>query len=142
MPQDPLAGRVEGRRPMAERIIDGQTYTVQLDLTPIMGSILKDLGRALFRAKKLWLLRGLGMARPGSPEEADFQRELLGLAGVHDAFLVQLTASDADELDAELYDAKDEPPRCGNSGCDNYATTLDGIWCPSHDPEGWDGVTP
>lgn len=117
--------------PTAERVIDGTTYAVMLDLNPVATSLLVDLAHALQQSKSTWRLPYLVLMRPGT---ADYVRQLVALTtdqGVQAALRPLLHPTGAADLSGALYDAYDEPSTCTwrQGECPNYA---DGDLCTEH----------
>lgn len=119
--------------PTAEKVIDGETYAVMLDLNPIATSLLVDLAHALHQSKSTWRLRCLALLPPGHSE---YTRQLGFLThdqGVQAALRPLLHPSGAEDLSGALYDAYDEPSTCRSyqHECANYAEGADGL-CTEH----------
>jgi hypothetical protein len=123
-----LHDRTSGIRPTAEQLVEGDQYSVLLDLEPVAGQILTDLTQALRRRGHLLTL--LANCSPTSVDHTKLLHRILGETGVRDAFHVLIHADAAEELSAELFDAKDEPEHCLRSDCPNYA--VDRGLCPGH----------
>ncbi len=117
--------------PTAERVIDGETYAVMLDLNPIATSLLVDLAHALQQSKSTWRLLCLAIMHPGT---ADYVRDLAVLTadpGVQAALRPLLHPTGAEDLSDALYDAYGEPSTCTwrQGECAKYA---DGDLCTEH----------
>lgn len=123
-----LHGRTSGVRPTAEQVIDGDQYSVMLDLEPVAGQIITDLTQAL--RWRTHLLKHLAHCPPTSPEHTEILQRVLSEPGVRAAFHVLIHADQAEDLSADLWDAKDEPVHCLRTDCPNYA--VDRGLCPGH----------
>ncbi len=136
-------GMTNAVAPTAERVIDGDTYAVMLDLNPIATSLLVDLAHALHQSKSTWRLRCIALLRPGTAEHTDQLVALTAHPDVQAALRPLLHPAGAADLSGALYDAKDEPSTCRSyqHECANYAEGADGL-CPEHQAraEGNSGV--
>lgn len=112
--------------PLVERVIDGDTITVQLDLAPVAGQILTDAAEILVSSTDvaeqsvgLWLRQ--------------FARETA--AATDAAWRILLSIDQARRLAGGLDEYAEEPERCPGgregTGCDDFVG--DGMdYCPGH----------
>lgn len=113
--------RIDANRPTATQVVDGDSYTAELDLTPVARAILHDLGRALHRNNATWRLKAIGNPTLSDLERAGHVKALMPL--VREALTLTLGPDQAHELSGELWDASSEPSRCeGYCDGENYAT--------------------
>lgn len=109
-----LNDRQLSQGPTASRIIDGEHWSVELDLSRVAQPILADLAR--IRGLGSWLT-ALETQKVGSPEYTHILDRILNLPGVRTVFTLPLLPSEASRLSDELYDAwglGDEPDRCSH----------------------------
>lgn len=124
-------GMTNAVAPTAEKVIDGTTYAVMLDLNPIATSLLVDLAHAVHQSKSTWRLWVLSTHRPGSAEYTRHLAFLTADPGVQAALRPLLHPAGAEDLSGALFDAKDEPSTCTwrQGECAKYA---DGDLCTEH----------
>lgn len=108
------ANRIDANRPTAERVIDGDNYTVTLDLTPIAAGLLNDLALALRGNGHLFTL--LANNKVGSLEHTNLRASILARLQATTALQVQLDAAQAMDLSGDLFDAATEPDWCADCG--------------------------
>jgi hypothetical protein len=114
--------RIDANRPTATRIVDGDTYTVEVDLSPIAAGLLSDIALALRGNGHLMTL--LANQKVGSLEHTRIRRAILQRLEMTSALKLMLGPDQAEELAGELFEAMEEPSHCeGPCGGENYATT-------------------
>ncbi len=116
-------GMTNSATPRAERIVDGATWSVELDLNPIASSLIGDLAHAL-RGHAHWLV-ALSHLQPTSAEYTAVLADILALSTVRQALTQTITPQGAQDLSGQLWDAKDEPDWCRTEDCPNYAVVGD-----------------
>ncbi len=116
-------GMTNAVAPKAEQVVDGATWSVELDLNPIASSLIGDLAHAL-RGHAHWLVV-LSHLPPTSVEYTAVLADVLALSSVRQALTQAITPQGAQDLSGQLWDAKDEPDRCRTEDCPNYATVGD-----------------
>lgn len=116
------ANRIDANRPVAERVIDGDTHTVILDLAPIAAGLINDIALAMRGRGHLFTV--LANNRVGSPEHTAVRDEILRILQRSTALQPVLGPDQADELASDLFEASAEPPWCGCG--EAYATRVDG----------------
>lgn len=123
--------KIDANRPTAQRVVDGgDSWHVQLDLTPVAAGLLLDLGRALFDSKQTWRLRAIGTPGLIDAEKAKHVQAVLAelLTARRHPLILELGPDQAEELQADLLEATVEPPWC-RSCAEAYAARTDGH-CP------------
>ncbi len=103
-------GMTNAVAPKAEQVVDGATWSVELDLNPIASSLIGDLAHAL-RGHAHWLVV-LSHLPPTSVEYTAVLADVLALSSVRQALTQAITPQGAQDLSGQLWDAKDEPDRC------------------------------
>lgn len=116
-------GMTNAVAPKAERVVDGNSWSVELDLNPIASSLIGDLAHAL-RGHAHWLVV-LSHLEPTSAEYTAVLADILALSSVRQALTQTITPQGAEDLSGQLWDAKDEPDWCRTDECENYATIGD-----------------
>jgi hypothetical protein len=112
--------KIDANRPTATQVVDGDSYTAELDLTPVARAILHDLGRALHRGNATWRLKAIGNPTLSDLERAGHVKALMPL--VREALTLSLGPDQAEALSGELWSASEEPSRCeGYCDGENYA---------------------
>ena len=127
-----MTGQVHGARPYAERVVDGDTQTVQLDLTPIAGALLTDIATALHKSKRVGQFLQLATETPGSQDRAAAMTAILQTLAAHSALLVPITPGAAEALAEDLDAASYALDHCVRDGCTNLADSPDGELCHGH----------
>lgn len=125
--------------PTVERHVDGEDYSVDVDLTPTAGTLLEALAVAVVNHGARWAeWQMLGLNRSDDGKRRDLAvRELLGDPQVRQALTIRLTPDTAEVLQRQLDIAGLEPDRCDQydhgDTCHNY--TAEGeTACPRHLP--------
>jgi hypothetical protein len=117
--------RIDAHRPVATKVIDGDSYTVELDLSPIAAGLLSDIALALRGNGHLMTL--LANNKVGSLEHTRLRRAILQRLEMTSALKLTLGPDQAEQLAGDLFDAMEEPARCeGACGGENYAV-YDGL---------------
>lgn len=112
-------------RPRAERIIDGDTFHVSLDLDALADTLIDQIAAVIHQQRRTWQLSMVGNPRTRPAERAAYRRELKAALTLARAFDVPINHTQAEELQADLFEATTEPGRCD---CDTeYATRPDGL---------------
>jgi hypothetical protein len=141
-----MYGAGETVAPNVSQTIDGEDFTVSVDLTPAADVLLEALAAAMSNNPALlseWSV--LMLNQSDDPARRDLAvRELLQNRQVRRALTVEFTADAAEELSGMLRDAAVEPKRCEGTlyagtrsqpaeGCQNFA--LEGEhFCSNHLP--------
>lgn len=129
-----MYGAGETVAPNVSQTIDGEDFTVSVDLTPAADVLLEALAAAMSNNPALlseWSV--LMLNQSDDPARRDLAvRELLQNRQVRRALTIEFTADAAEELSGMLEEAAVEPPRCGGTlfagtrsqpaeGCRNFA---------------------
>jgi hypothetical protein len=116
--------RIDANRPTATQVVDGDSYTVELDLTPIAAGLLNDIAVALRGNGHLMTL--LANNRVGTPEHANVRAQIIARLQATRALTVQLGPDQAEALSEDLWTASAEPSRCeGYCDGENFASIGD-----------------
>ena len=116
--------RIDANRPTATQVVDGDSYTVELDLTPIAAGLLNDIAVALRGNGHLMTL--LANNRVGTPEHANVRASILARLQATRALTLQLGPDQAHDLSGDLWTASAEPSRCeGYCDGENFASIGD-----------------
>lgn len=118
--------RVDANRPTARQVIDGDTYVVELDLTPVAAGLINDIALALRGNGHLMTL--LANNRVGSPEHTNIRAAIVARLQATQALTLTLGPDQAQDLQGELFEAAEQPGYC--IGCvdgANYATGASGL---------------
>lgn len=118
------ANRIDANRPHAEKVIDGDSHTVTLDLAPIAAGLLNDIALALRGNGHLMTL--LANNRVGSLEHTRIRRQILNRLEQGTALQLQLGPDQAMDLAGDLFNAAEEPERCAGY-CDGENYAADGL---------------
>src|SRR5215218_7329520 len=125
--------------PHVERVVDGEEYMVDVDLTPAATTLVEALAAALTTAGGMaWSdLCWLRDTPANAVRREDAVRALLGTRAVRQALTIRLTPETADQLHEQLAAAALEPDRCDQydhgDPCRNYAAEGE-TSCPAHLP--------
>jgi hypothetical protein len=112
--------KIDANRPTATQVVDGDSYTAELDLTPIAAGLLNDIAVALRGKGHLMTL--LANTKVGSVEHFRTRRLILARLQATRALTVTLGPDQAEALSGELWSASEEPSRCeGHCDGENYA---------------------
>jgi hypothetical protein len=116
--------RIDANRPTATQVVDGDSYSVELDLTPIAAGLLNDIAVALRGNGHLMTL--LANNQVGSREHANVRASILARLQATRALTVQLGPDQAHDLSGDLWTASAEPSRCeGYCDGENFASIGD-----------------
>lgn len=113
-------------RPVATRVIDGDTYHVDLDLDAAADTLLDQIAATLYREHRIAQLLLLGNPKTRPAEKASIRTQLKASLTLARAFDIPLYPAQAEGLGVDLMEATEEPPQC-DSDCPNYATRPDGL---------------
>src|SRR5215218_9626201 len=100
--------------PHVERVVDGEEYMVDVDLTPAATTLVEALAAALTTAGGMaWSdLCWLRDTPANAVRREDAVRALLGTRAVRQALTIRLAPMTAEFLSRDLDDASVEPERC------------------------------
>ena len=112
-------------RPRAERVVEGDTYHVSLDLDALADTLIDQIAAIIHRERRTWALSLVGNPRTRPAERAQHRAEIKAALTLARAFDVPIDHAQAEQLQADLFEATVEPGWCN---CDNeYATRPDGL---------------
>lgn len=115
-------------RPVATRVVDGNEFHVELDLDGVADTLLDQIAAVLHREKRTWQMSMLGNPKTRPAQKAEIRAQLKAGLILNRAFDVPLYTAQAEELQADLWEATTEPQFCeGDCGGQNYATRPDGL---------------
>lgn len=141
-----MYGAGETVAPDVSQTIDGEDFTVSIDLTPAADVLLQALAAAISNDQSAfaeWIV--LMHNESGDPARRDLAvRELLANRQVRRALTIEFTADAAGELSGMLQDAALDPPRCEGTlyagtrsqpaeGCERFAVEGE-RFCTNHLP--------
>jgi hypothetical protein len=112
-------------RPRAERQIDGATFHVTLDLDAVADTLIDQIAALLYRQHRTWQFSLVGNPKTSPADRAAYRAQIRAALTMARAFDVPLHPGQAEELQADLFEATTEPAWCD---CDTaYATRPDGL---------------
>lgn len=115
-------------RPVATRVVDGNEYHVELDLDGVADTLLDQIGAVLHREHRVAQIMLLGNPVTSPTARVEVRAQLKAALTLARAFDVPLYTAQAEELQADLWEATTEPSFCeGDCGGQNYASRPDGL---------------
>lgn len=122
--------RTDANRPTAGQVIDGDRFSIELDLAPLADKLLMDIAVSLRHRNRRMQILQIGNPALDHATRLRIRNDLLAALAADGVFKHELTIGEAEALSGELFEAAEEPAFCEGPACEgaDYATI--GDLCP------------